>query len=48
LAVRQVDPCGDVFIAEAVQGQQDDRGALPESGGCGRGTGKSLRGYPES
>ena len=46
LAVRQADLCGDVFIEQAVEGQEDDRGALPEPRGCGDGIGKRSEGFP--
>src|SRR4029079_456704 len=43
LAVGQADLRGDVLIEEAVEGQDDDRGALPEPGGCGDRTGEGLK-----
>src|SRR4029077_1045391 len=33
LAVSQADPLGDVLIEQAVEGQHDDRGALPQPRG---------------
>jgi hypothetical protein len=30
LAMCQADPLGDVFVEAAIEGQEDDRGALPE------------------
>ena len=36
---------GDVFIEKAVEGQDDDRGALPEPRGCGDGTGEGLKDF---
>jgi len=41
----QADPLGDVLIEKAVEGQHNDRGALPEPRGCGDGTRKGLKDF---
>jgi len=43
LAVCQADPAGDVFIEEAVESHQDDRGTLPKPRGRGGGTGEGPK-----
>jgi hypothetical protein len=41
----QADPLGDVLIEQAVEGQPNDRGALPEPRGSGDGTGQGPKDF---